>query len=123
MQTANFVATLFDGKSNPAKATVAFTMAVNAVKKEHSAMVLLMVEAVELGLPDATAGMDVGAPFAPVAKLLEEFLSLGGRVGICASCMIHNGMSAAQMDPRFEIITAPQVIDLLMNAKGTLQVA
>ena len=69
MQTANFVATLFDGKSNPAKATVAFTMALNAVKKGHSAMVLLMVEAVELGLPDATAEMDVGAPFAPVAKL------------------------------------------------------
>ncbi len=122
MQTANFVATLFDGKSNPAKATVAFTMALNAVKKEHSAMVLLMVEAVELGLPDATAGMDVGAPFAPVAKLLEEFLSLGGRVGICASCMIHNGFTAEQMVPQYEIVTAPEVIDLLMAAGGSLQI-
>lgn len=122
MRTADFVTTLFDGKSNPAKATVAFTMAVNALKKGHGALVLLMVEAVELGLPEATAGMDVGAPFQPVPALLEEFLSLGGRVGICASCMIHNGFNAGQMVPGYEIITAPEVVDLLMAARGSLQI-
>lgn len=122
MRNADFVTTLFDGKSNPAKATVALTMAVNAVKKGHGAMLLLMVEAVELGLPGATAGMDVGAPFQPVLDLLEEFLALGGRVGICASCMIHNGFTAEQMVPAYEIVTAPKVVDLLMAARGSLQI-
>lgn len=122
MKTADFVATLFDGRSNPAKVTVAFTMALNALKKGHSAMVLLMVEAVELGQPNATDGIDVGKPFEPVADLLAQFLAEGGRIGICKSCMIHNGFTAEQMVPDYEIITAPEVIDLLMAANGSLQI-
>lgn len=122
MKTADFVATLFDGRSNPAKVTVAFTMALNALKKGNSAMVLLMVEAVELGQPNATDGIDVGKPFEPVSDLLAQFLAEGGRIGICKSCMIHNGFTAEQMVPDYEIITAPEVIDLLMAANGSLQI-
>ena len=123
MQTADFVSTLYDGRSNPNKVTVAFTMGVNALAQGHSSCIILMVEAVELGQPNATDGLAIGQPFQPVPELLKAYIDQGGRIAICASCMIHNGMSAEQMDPRFEIITAPQVIDLLMNAKGTLQVA
>ena len=122
VQTTDYVATVFDGKSNPAKVTVTFTMALNAALKGHSATVILMVEAVELGVPGASQGMDVGKPFEPVEQLLHKYLELGGRVAICSSCMIHNGLTAEQMDPRFEVITAPDVIELLMNAKGSLQV-
>lgn len=123
MQTTDFVTTVFDGQSNPNKVTVAFTMAVNALLKGHSATVILMVEAVTLGQPGAAAGMDIGKPFEAVADLLQKYLDKGGRVVICGSCMLHHGLSAAQMDPRFEIISAPDVIDLLMNAKGSLQVS
>lgn len=123
MQLTNFVSTLYDGKSNPNKVTVAFTMGVNALKKGHSATIILMVEAVELGIPGATEGMDIGAPFEPVSKLLNEFRKLGGQVAICGSCLIHNGFTKEQMDPEFGIITAPDVIDFVMNAKGTLPIA
>ena len=122
MKSADFVATLFDGKSNPAKVTVAFTMALNALQKGHDTMVLLMVEAVELGQPGAFDGIDIGKPFEPVAELLLAFLSGGGRIGICKSCMIHNGFTAEQMVPSYEIVTAPDVIDLLVAAKGSLQI-
>lgn len=122
MQTSDFVATIFDGKSDPAKVTVAFTMALNAVKAGHSAMLMLMVEAVELGKPGACEGMDIGKPFQPVADLLKEYLELGGRIGICGSCMIHNGFTAEEMDPAYEIITAPDVVTLLMAAKGSLPI-
>ena len=81
-----------------------------------------MVHAVELGQPGATAGMDIGKPFEPVADLLSKYIAQGGRIAICGACMIHNGMTAEQMDPRFEIITAPDVVELLMAAKGSLQV-
>lgn len=123
MQPTDFVATVFDGKSNPNKVTVTFTMALNAVLKGHTATVILMVEAVELGKPGATAGMDIGKPFEPVADLLQKYLDNGGSVAVCRSCMIHNGMTEAQIDPRFKIITAPEVVELLMGAKGSLQVA
>nr|WP_321509520.1 DsrE family protein [uncultured Celeribacter sp.] len=122
MQTADFVATIFDGHSNPGKVTVAFTMALNALKMGHSAIVLLMVEGVELGKPGATADMDIGKPFGPVADLLAAYREAGGRIGICGACMIHNGFSAEEMDPDYEIITAPDVVTLMMEAKGTLPI-
>lgn len=122
MQYSDFVSTLFDGKSNPNKMTVAFTMAVNALQKGHSVTLILMVEAVELGRPNATDGIDIGAPFEPVSVLLTKFKEAGGTIAICGSCMIHNGYSAEDMDADYPIINAPQVIDLLMNAKGSLQI-
>ncbi|AJE47201.1 DsrE family protein [Celeribacter indicus] len=122
MQTADFVATVFDGKSNPAKVTVAFTMANKALEQGRSAMVLLMVEAVELGVPGATGGMDVGAPFKPVPELFAAFTGNGGRIGICSSCMIHNGFTAEQMDPAYEIVDAGAVVTLLCEARGTLPI-
>ncbi|MDK3016762.1 DsrE family protein [Pseudodonghicola flavimaris] len=122
MKPVDFVATLFDGTSNPNKITVAFTMALNALNKGHSAMVLLMVEAVELGKPGMLDGIDIGKPFSPAGELLEQFLAAGGRIGVCGSCMIHNGFTAEEMVPSYEIITAPDVVDLLMEAKGSLQI-
>lgn len=122
MQGSDFVGTLFDCESNPSKVTVAFTMAMNAVQKGHSATVILMAEGVQLGRPGAASGMDIGAPFEPVAELMRKYLEGGGRIAICRSCMVHNGLSDAQMDARFPIITASDVVDLLMAAKGSLQI-
>jgi hypothetical protein len=36
--------------------------------------------------------------------------------------MQHNGFTAQDMVPDYAIITAPQVIDLLMEATGSLQI-
>ena len=52
MQTADFVATVSDGKNDPNKVTVAFTMALNALLRGHTAAIILMVGAVALGVPD-----------------------------------------------------------------------
>ena len=122
MSHSDFVATLFDAQSNPSKVTVTFTMALNALLKGHSATIILMVDAVTLGQPGAAAGMDIGKPFEPVSDLFAKYLEHGGKIAVCGACMIHNGLAATQMDPRFSIINAPDVIDLLMNAKGSLQI-
>lgn len=122
MKTADFVATIFDGHSNPGKVTVAFTMALNAQKMGHSSIVLLMVEGVELGQPGSCDDIDIGKPFEPVADLVKAYREAGGRIGICGACMIHNGFSAEQMDPEYEIITAPDVVELMMAAKGSLPI-
>ena len=122
MKTTDFVATVFDGHSNPAKVTVAFTMAVKALEKGHTATVILMVEGVELGRPGAADDMDIGAPFQPVKALWADFLARGGQIAVCGACMQHNGFTAEQMDSRYAIVTAPDVVDLLMAAKDTLQI-
>lgn len=120
---AAFVSTLFHGQSNPDKVTVALTMALTARLKGHTACLILMAEGVSMGVPGAAHNMDIGQPFEPAADLLRQYLDAGGRVAICKSCMLHHGLSAEQMDTRFEIITAPDVIDLLMGATGSLQIA
>lgn len=121
--TADYVSTLYHGQGNPDKATVALTMALAARRKGHTTCLILMAEGVTLGVPGAADGIDIGAPFEPAAALLRNYLQEGGRVAVCKSCMLHNGLQAEQMDSRAEIITAPDVIDLVMGAKGTLQVA
>ncbi|NYT65626.1 DsrE family protein [Alcaligenaceae bacterium] len=123
MQQTDFVSTLFDGYSNPDKVTVAFTMAMNAALKGHSATIILMAGAVELGKPNATSKINIGAPFQPVAELLSKYIELGGCIAVCSSCMVHNGFSQADMDERYQIISAADVVDLLMGAKGSLQVS
>ena len=122
MKQTDFVVTLFEGKENPVNLTVAAVMGLNALKQGHSATIILMVKAVDLGQPDAAKGVDIGAPFPEVGGQLEEFLELGGQVCICNACMIHNGFQPEQMDPRYVLINAPDVVTLLMGAKGSLQI-
>nr|WP_261869867.1 hypothetical protein [Psychrobacter sp. JCM 18901] len=70
--TTDFVGTLFDNsESNPSKITLAFTMAGVALKKSHSATVILMVDAVHLAKPNALDNVDIGDPFEPAGELLE----------------------------------------------------
>lgn len=121
MSSTRFVATLFDGRGNPNKVTVAFTMVLNARMKGHDTTLILMAEAVELGQPGAI-DLDIGAPFEPVDALLGRYRELGGKIAICSACMQHNGLTAQDMVPDYAIITAPQVIDLLMEAGGSLQI-
>ena len=122
MKQTDFVVTLFEGKENPNNLTVAVVMGVNALKQGHSASIILMVHAVALGQPGAANGVDIGAPFPEVGGQLEECLKLGGQVCICNACMEHNGFQADQMDPRYVLINAPDVVRLLMGAKGSLQI-
>lgn len=123
MKTTDFVVTLFHGKANPNEVTVASVMGLNAIKQGHTATIILMVTAVELGQPNATEGMDIGAPFPAVTGTLEKFIELGGQVCICRACLLHNGFKEDQMDPRFILIDAPDVVTLLMSAKGSLQIS
>lgn len=123
MRQTDFVVTLFHGKNNPNEMTVAAVMGLNAIKQGHSATIILMVSAVELGQPGAMHGVDIGHPFPEVGETMEAFLKQGGQVCICRACMIHNGFSPEQMDSRFTLIDAPDVVSLLMGAKGSLQIS
>lgn len=123
MKTTDFVATLYEGANNPNKVTVAFTMGLTALEKGYSATLILMVDAVYLAYPHATQLINIGEPFKPVEELLEAFLAKGGTIAVCKSCMVHNRIEAHEIDSCFPIITAPEVIDLQMAAKGTMQVS
>ncbi len=121
MKTTDYVGTLFDNVDDPNKITVAYTMGNKAIEAGHSASIILMVDAVHLACPGKLDDIDIGAPFMPAKKLQEAFLEKGGKIFVCQACMVHNGVNEADIDPRFEIVNADQVVALLMGAKGTLQ--
>ena len=118
----DYVGTLFDNAdSNPSKITLAFTMANKALEQGHSASVILMVDAVHLALPNALDNVNIGAPFEPAKELLEAFIDKGGNVLVCGACMEHNGIEDSAIDKRFTKISGDDVVELLMAAKGSLQ--
>lgn len=121
--TTDFVSNLFDDTSNPSKITVGLTMAVKALEKGHSASVILFIDAVKLAKPNALDSVDIGAPFKPAKDLLEKFIEQGGNVLVCGACMEHNGIKESEIDPRFEVINGDDVVDLMMGAKGSLQLS
>lgn len=116
-----YVGTLFSNINDPKKITVAFTMGVKALEQGHSATVILMVDAVHLARPGSLDDVDIGAPFMPANALKETFIEKGGQVLVCKACMIHNGVADDEVDARYEVISADDVIQLLMNAQGSLQ--
>ncbi|PIE47661.1 MAG: sulfur reduction protein DsrE [Gammaproteobacteria bacterium] len=124
VQTTDYVGTLFDNETtNPNKITVALTMGCKVLEKGNSATIILMVDAVSLALPNKLDNVDIGAPFKPAKELLEGFLAAGGNVQVCKACMIHNGVDEAKIDGRFGVVSADDVVDLVMNAKGSLQLS
>lgn len=117
----DYVGTLFDDASNPNKVTVALTLGVKALEASHSASIILMVDAVYLARVAAFDSIDIGEPFKPAKNLLSAFLSNGGNILVCSACMQHNGVDQEEIDERYEVINADDVLSLLMNAKGGLQ--
>ena len=96
------------------KDSLVLLMALNELRRYYPKPFTLEAITVELGFD----GMD----FAPVAELLAKFQAQGGRIGLCASCMAHFGITAEQVIPGCEVITAGDVVDLLTAAKGSFQV-
>lgn len=122
VEQTDFVATIFDECNDPNKVTVAYTMGLNALMKGHTSTIILMVEAVHLAKPGKVDSIDIGAPFKPVKEVQQAYLEQGGKIVVCGACMEHNGVSTEEIDSRFPVISAPDVVDLLMAAKGSLQV-
>lgn len=118
----DFVTTLFDNDSNPNKVTVAYTASLKALEQGYSAGLILMVDAVYLARPGQVDGIDIGAPFQPVKDLQQAFLDKGGKVMVCGACMEHNGVAKDEIDPRFEVISADDVVTLMVESKGSLPI-
>lgn len=116
-----FVITLSHNKTNEKHVTLAFTLGLKAIEKGFSSAILLMLDGVDVGRSDYVKDIDIGAPFLPVADMLEVYLSEGGELLICGSCWKHAKLGDAERLAGAKMVTADAVIDMLMNAKSTLQ--
>ena len=51
----------------------------------------------------------------------DTVMEKGGQVLVCGACMKHNGVEEPGIDKRFTVISVDDVVELLMNMKGSLQ--
>ena len=116
-----FLITLGHNKTNEKHITLAFTLGLKAIEKGYRTAILLLLDGVDVGRGGYVEDIDIGEPFLPVADMLEVFLSQGGELLICGSCWKHAKLTDSDRLPGAKMTTADKVIDMLMDAKSTIQ--
>lgn len=121
MNNINLLITLTQHERDANNVTIAFTMGLRAAQKGYNVELILLSDAVHLASRGYADKIDIGAPFEPIAKLLPAFLEAGGKLKVCSSCMIHNGVDESTIIEGANIIDADYVVDAVLQAKKSLQ--
>ena len=121
MSETDLLITLTAHENDENNVTIAFTMGVKALEKNHRTEIMLLSNAVHIAEKGYAEKIDIGAPFSPIDELLKTFLDKGGKLKVCSSCMEHNGVKEEDLVEGAEVITADNVIDAIMEAKKSLQ--
>ena len=119
--SADLLITLTAHERDANNVTIAFTIGTKALEKGHSVQILLLSDAVHLAAKGYADKIDIGAPFQPIKEILPAFLQSGGKIKICSACMEHNGVKREEVIDGVEVITADDVVDMIMNASKTVQ--
>lgn len=119
--SGNLTITLTAHERDSNNVTIAFTMGVTALEKGHKASIILLSDAVHLAAKGYADKIDIGEPFKAIAELLPVFMQNGGQLYVCKACMVHNGVSEESLIENSIIISAPEVVDLIMQADKMLQ--
>jgi tRNA 2-thiouridine synthesizing protein D len=116
-----FVITLARNKSNLKQVALAFTLGLKGLEKGHSTAIVWLLDGVQVGQAGHVEHVDVGDPFLPVKEMLPIYLQPGGQLIVCGSCWKNAGIPDVERIAGLPVTSADQVIDLLINAKATLQ--
>lgn len=117
----DFVITLAHAKSDEKQVTLAFTLGLKSIEKGYKTAIILLLDGVHVGRQGCVDDIDIGEPFLPVKDMLEVYLDNGGQLLVCGSCWKHDHIPDGERLAGTSIISADTVIDLLMNAKSTIQ--
>ncbi len=116
-----FVITLGHANSHEKQVTLAFTLGLKSLEKGYKTAIILLLDGVHVGRQGCVDDIDIGEPFLPVKDMLEVYLDNGGQLLVCGSCWKHDHIPDSERLPGSAMITADNVIDMLMNAKSTIQ--
>ena len=116
-----FLITLSHNKSNEKHVTLAFTLGLKAQEKGLATAIVLLLDGVHVGRTGYVDDIDIGEPFLPVKDMLEVYLNQGGQLLVCGSCWKHEKFADADRLAGARMVTADAVVDMLLNARTTLQ--
>ena len=117
----DFVVTVSFDKIDEERITVAFTIALAALTKDQRTAIILMLDGVRVATTGYATDIDIGDPFMPLADIIDTFLDQGGDVLACGACMEFKGIMPAELIEQIKVVSAGDVVDLLTNARGSLQ--
>ncbi|WP_048601978.1 DsrE family protein [Rubeoparvulum massiliense] len=121
MHYPEFLITTTADQNNPNNVTIAFAMGTKALEKGHDVGVLLLSYGVHLAQKGYVDPIDIGEPFPAVKDAFKAFQEKGGKLLICKACMVHNNVLEEELVEGATIVQAEDVIDIITNAKHTLQ--
>ncbi len=116
-----FVIVLGVNKASPSRVTLAFTAGVAAFEKNLQPTIVLLLEGVHVARQGYVDDIDIGEPFLCVKDLMEVFLAQGGRLVACGACWKLQALPIEELMPGIPLIKAGDVVEMLANARGSLQ--
>lgn len=101
--------------------SLAATAALAATGRGASASLVLLLDAAELARPGRLEAVDAGPPYRPLKDLLAELREKDGQVCVTGTCLVKEDVDPRCVPGGVEIITTEEMVDLLMQARGSLQ--
>jgi predicted peroxiredoxin len=116
-----FVITLGVDKTSAYRVTLAFTLGVAAFEKDLQPTIVLLMEGTHNARRGYVDDVDIGEPFLCVKDLMEVYLAQGGELAVCTPCLKNQGIPIEELLPGIKAVRGPDVVEMLANAKCTLQ--
>jgi len=107
------------GPSDPEIATIAFVMATAALATDIETTVILQSDAVWISKKGEAPKINAQG-FMPLQTLLENFITLGGKLLLCSPCLNERGITSNDIIQGAQTIAAGTVIDEAMSAKTVM---
>jgi len=92
------------GPEHPEHATIPFVMAVAALASDVEAVIGLQAGGVELAVTGTAEKVNADG-FPPLAKLMNDYKDLGGKLLLCGPCV-----KSRQIDPATQLVENSEVV-------------
>jgi predicted peroxiredoxin len=108
------------GPEDPERASIPFVMACAALASDVDVVMGFQSNGVTL-VRKGEAGHVLALDFPPLAKLMADFLELGGRMLVCSPCMKNRQLIAPDdLVPGAEVVAAARFVAEVTSASSTL---
>jgi predicted peroxiredoxin len=107
------------GPEDPERATLPFVLATAALTMDVEAVVALQGNAVWLGVKGTAEHVFAGG-LPPLKKLMDDFMSLEGRLLVCSPCIKHREIDPSALIESAQVVAAATLTAEILSAKAVL---
>jgi uncharacterized protein involved in oxidation of intracellular sulfur len=117
--TQKLVFMVLHGPDHPEHATIPFVMGCAALASDVEVVLGFQADGVELVRRGVVEGVEAPA-FPPLAKLMNDFRELGGKLLVCGPCIKSRGIAPEELIEGAEIVAAGRFIAEITSATNSL---